>query len=154
MEQKIRCYAGQEIEISYDVRRCIHAAECLRGLPEVFDNARRPWIEPAGALPNEIAAVIERCPSGALHYKRLDGGLAEAPDDPATIVPTRNGPLYVRGLVQLRGADGAVLIEDTRMTLCRCGASRNKPFCDNSHHKAGFTDDVGLTEARGGANGA
>lgn len=140
MEQKIRYYAGQEIEISYDAGRCIHAAECLRGLPEVFDTARRPWIQPAGALPNEIAAVIDRCPSGALHYKRLDGGVAEEPDDPAAIVPTRNGPLYVRGLVQLLGADGTVLTEDTRMALCRCGASGNKPFCDNSHRKVGFTD--------------
>jgi uncharacterized Fe-S cluster protein YjdI/CDGSH-type Zn-finger protein len=137
MEQKIRYYAGQEIEISYDPRRCIHAAECLRGLPAVFDNDRRPWINPAGALPNAIAEVIGRCPSGALHYQRLDGAPGEEPDDPATITPTLNGPFYVRGLVQLRGPDGAV-IEDTRMALCRCGASGNKPFCDNSHRRIGF----------------
>lgn len=140
MEQKIHYYAGQEIEIIYDVRRCIHAAECVRALPEVFDTTRRPWVQPAGAMPNDIAAVIERCPGGALHYKRLDGGVNEEPDDPVTIQATPDGPLYVRGLVQLRGAD-ATPVEDTRMALCRCGASGNKPFCDNSHRKVGFRDD-------------
>ncbi|HLS47662.1 MAG TPA: (4Fe-4S)-binding protein [Gemmatimonadales bacterium] len=137
-----RYYAAQEIEITWDPLRCIHAAECVRGLPEVFDHTRRPWIRPAGALPNEIAAVIERCPSGALHYQRLDGGMPEEPDDPMTITAVRNGPLYVRGLVQLRGVDGSVLTDESRMALCRCGASANKPFCDNSHRRVGFADDA------------
>jgi uncharacterized Fe-S cluster protein YjdI/CDGSH-type Zn-finger protein len=138
----IRYYAGQEIEITYDTLRCIHAAECVRGLPEVFDHTRRPWVDPAGALPNAVAAVIERCPSGALHYARLDGGVAEEPADPTEIMAVRNGPLFIRGLVQLRGVDGGVLIEDTRMALCRCGASANKPFCDNSHRRIAFRDDM------------
>ena len=64
MNQKIRYHAVQEIELSWDPRRCIHTAECIHSLPEVFDAERRPWIKPAGAMPNEIAGVIERCPSG------------------------------------------------------------------------------------------
>src|SRR5262245_26984377 len=97
---KVRHYADQDIEISYDVRRCIHAAECVSGLPAVFDAARRPWIVPAAASADEIARVVVKCPSGALHFKRLDGGPPEVPTAPTTIVPTPGGPLYVRGFVQ------------------------------------------------------
>jgi uncharacterized Fe-S cluster protein YjdI/CDGSH-type Zn-finger protein len=154
MKPKIRYYAGQDIEITWDPRRCIHTAECIHSLPEVFDTERRPWIDPAGALPNEIAAVIDRCPSGALHYARLDGGPVEEPADPTTIVPTRNGPLFVRGRVQVLRADGTLLVEDTRMALCRCGASGNKPFCDNSQRRIGFTDDAPLAEVCVESDGA
>ena len=137
---KIRHYADEQIDISYDVRRCIHAAECIRGLPAVFDKTRRPWIMPSGASADEIAKVIAQCPSGALHFKRRDGGPRETPAAPTTIEPTPGGPLYVRGFVQLRSADGGSVVEDIRMALCRCGQSQNKPFCDNSHFDAGFDD--------------
>ena len=146
---KIRHYADDDIDISYDVRRCIHAAECIRGLPAVFDSGRRPWIMPSAASVAEIANVIAKCPSGALHFKRRDGGPSEAPELPTTIVPTPGGPLYVRGLVHLRSADGSSAFEDVRMALCRCGQSRNKPFCDNSHFAAGF-DDTGAVPESGG----
>jgi CDGSH-type Zn-finger protein len=109
-------------------------------LPAVFDRTRRPWILPSGASADDIAKVIARCPSGALHLKRRDGDPDEVPDEPATIVPTPGGPVYVRGFVQLRSADGMSVVEDIRMALCRCGQSQNKPFCDNSHLDAGFDD--------------
>jgi uncharacterized Fe-S cluster protein YjdI/CDGSH-type Zn-finger protein len=136
----VRHYSGDAIEITYDPHRCIHSAECLRGLPAVFDSSRKPWIIASEAEPDEIARVVARCPSGALHYKRRDGGAAESPDLPTTIVPTAGGPLHVRGLVQLRSADGSAVFVDSRMALCRCGQSRNRPFCDNSHVYAGFDD--------------
>ena len=139
----VRRYADNAIEISYDAHRCIHAAECIRGLPTVFDTERRPWIDPSGAGPDEIANVIARCPSGALHFKRRDGGRSETPQLPTTIVPTPGGPYYVRGLIQLRSADGSSVFKEVRMALCRCGQSHNKPFCDNSHLYAGF-DDPGV----------
>ena len=136
----VRHYADKDIEVSYDARRCIHAAECVYGLPAVFDPTRRPWIVPAAASADEIARVIAKCPSGALHFKRRDGGQPEIPPEQTTIVPTPRGPLYVRGFVQLRSADGQSVVEDVRMSLCRCGQSHNKPFCDNSHLAAGFED--------------
>ena len=144
-----RHYADAEIDVSYDARRCIHVAECLRGLPAVFDTARRPWILPTGAGADAIAAVITKCPSGALHFTRRDGGSAEAPPDENTIGPRPGGPLYVRGRVQLRSGDGTLIVEDMRLALCRCGQSRNKPFCDNSHRKASFTDPGAVAD--GGA---
>lgn len=142
MEQKdhLRHYTSEAIDISYDVDRCIHAAECVRGLPAVFDTNRRPWILPTAADADAIAAVVERCPSGALHYTRRDGGAPEVPDAQTTITPVPGGPLYVRGLIQLRVSDGSLLVEDTRAALCRCGQSGNKPFCDNSHIGTGFDE--------------
>ena len=74
---KSRQYDGDGIRVGYDARRCIHAAECVRGLPEVFDPERRPWIQPRGAAADRLAEVVMRCPSGALTFERLDGGLPE-----------------------------------------------------------------------------
>jgi CDGSH-type Zn-finger protein/uncharacterized Fe-S cluster protein YjdI len=145
----VRVYAGKEIVISYDPRRCIHAAECTRGLPAAFDKTRRPWIMPGGASPDEIAAVIAECPSGALHFTRLDGGSTEISPNDNTIMPTPMGPLCVRGRIQLRSAKGGLIVEDTRLALCRCGQSHNKPFCDNSHRDSGFDDPGAVAEGGG-----
>ncbi len=142
----VRVYADKEIVISYDPRRCIHAAECTHGLPAVFDNACRPWIMPSRARADEIAVVISKCPSGALHFTRLDGGSTEISPDDNTIVPTPMGPLCVRGRIQLRSAKGSLIVEDTRLTLCRCGHSHSKPFCDNSHRDSGFDDPGAVAE--------
>ena len=136
---RMRHYADEAIDISYDARRCIHASECTRGLPAVFDKTRRPWVMPAAASADEIANVITKCPSGALHFQRRDGGPPETLLE-HTIVPTPGGPLYVRGSVRLQSVDGSSVVEDVRMALCRCGHSHNKPFCDNSHLDAGFDD--------------
>jgi uncharacterized Fe-S cluster protein YjdI len=116
----MRHYSDDAIDITYDPHRCIHAGECMRGLPAVFDSTRRPWIMPSEASANEIAHVIARCPSGALHFRRCNGGPDESLDLPTTIVPTTGGPFYVRGLVQLRSAVGGAVFEDFRMALCRC----------------------------------
>lgn len=140
MGETPRRYGGEQIEISFDTRRCIHAEACVHGLPAVFDSGRRPWIMPDGAPAAAIAAVIASCPSGALRYRRLDGGPEEQPAPGASVVVAPNGPLYVRGELRLLGADGALIAAGPRMALCRCGQSRNKPFCDNSHRAAGFAD--------------
>ena len=151
MSEKIRHYADERVDVSYDASRCIHAAECVRRLPAVFDTARRPWILPSGDSADAIAAVVAHCPTGALHATRLDGGAAEAVPAENVIVPMPNGPLYVRGQLQLRSADADVTIDDVRLALCRCGQSRNKPFCDNSHRDAGFSDAGSITGANGAA---
>lgn len=148
----VRHYVDERIDVSYDATRCIHAAECVHRLPTVFDTGRRPWILPSGAGADDIAAVVARCPTGALHATRLDGGQAEDVPVENAIVPTPNGPLYVRGQLQLRSPEGDVTIDDVRMALCRCGQSRNKPFCDNSHRDADFRDPgaiAGATPATG-----
>jgi CDGSH-type Zn-finger protein/uncharacterized Fe-S cluster protein YjdI len=140
-----KTYISEEIDVSFDAARCIHAAECVRGLPAVFDTAARPWIQPAGAPADAIVTIVERCPSGALHYTRKDGA-AEQPDAANTVTVRANGPLYVRGDVTLRTDAGELRLTDTRMALCRCGQSKNKPFCDNSHREAGFSDAGAVKE--------
>jgi CDGSH-type Zn-finger protein/uncharacterized Fe-S cluster protein YjdI len=126
--------------VTFDGPRCIHAAECVRGLPAVFDRNRRPWILPDGAAADAVATVIERCPTGALHYERIDGGPAEEPDAANTIRVRADGPYYVRGRLRVVTADGALVAEDVRLAFCRCGHSQHKPFCDNAHIAAGFSD--------------
>ena len=131
-----RVYRGDGIEVSFDLDRCIHVGECLLSLPDVFELERRPWIDADAADPGAIAEVIERCPSGALGYRRLDGGPAER-HETTTIEPMRDGPLRVTGEVHVRLDDGSEEVLP-RATLCRCGESQRKPFCDNTHLKIGF----------------
>jgi CDGSH-type Zn-finger protein/uncharacterized Fe-S cluster protein YjdI len=139
MKSRPRSYKGAGITVSYDARRCIHAAECVHGLPEVFDPERRPWIEPDGASPQQVAAVVRACPTGALKVEPAAGGQTEAVADKNTVTVVADGPLYLRGDLVFTGADGEELRE-ARAALCRCGASSNKPWCDNSHQEAGFAD--------------
>jgi CDGSH-type Zn-finger protein/uncharacterized Fe-S cluster protein YjdI len=143
---KINEYEGEDITVRYDVKRCIHAAECVKGLPRVFDPDRKPWVTPDGAAADDLAEVISRCPTGALHFQRKDGGSAEVATDANTVDIARDGPLYLRGDIHLAGSEGELLLEDTRVALCRCGASRNKPYCDGRHAEAGFSDQGALTK--------
>ena len=132
-----KVYRGQDIEVSFDLDLCIHVAECLRGEPSVFKLNRRPWILPDSAGAAEVAEVVRRCPSGALLYHRHDGAQDEDPDGPTKVTPIKNGPLLVTGKVEVRREDGTVEVLP-RASLCRCGESNNKPFCDNQHIAAGF----------------
>jgi CDGSH-type Zn-finger protein len=119
---------------------CAHAGRCTDGLPSVFRLRREPWIDPAGASPEEIAATIRRCPSGALSYSA--GGVEHRDRDgePAILV-SPNGPYYVTGGPELAGTSWGEGASIEHYTLCRCGGSRNKPFCDGTHWRIRFTDD-------------
>ena len=80
-----RMYANDRIEVTWEPAFCIHVAECLRGLPAVFDSQRRPWIVVDNGSPNEIGEVIERCPTGALHFRRRDDGPQEPVPEETTV---------------------------------------------------------------------
>lgn len=134
-----RIYQQGDLIVHWDSSRCIHSGLCLRGLPEVFDVKARPWIQLDNADPDAVTTTIQTCPSGALTYEQVAGEPEPAPDVP-TITPHTNGPLFVRGKVEIRDVTGAVFDAGPRMTLCRCGHSDNQPFCDNSHRQAGFKD--------------
>ncbi len=140
MATKTLEYAGDKIIVRYEVKRCIHAEECVHGLPAVFDPQGRPWVQPDGATVDEVAAIIMRCPTGALHFERKDGGAFEIAPDENVIRVSPNGPLYIHGDIQITAPDGSVILQDTRVALCRCGASKNKPFCDNAHLQIEFQD--------------
>ena len=146
MQEKIYKYPGVDVSVSYDLKRCIHAAECVKGLPQVFDPNKKPWIEPDQAGMVELAEVIVRCPTGALKYEAANSTEAVPAENAITIDP--DGPLYVHGNVVIKSSDGTEMLKDTRVALCRCGASKNKPLCDGSHTKAGFADPGAIGEPK------
>lgn len=132
-----KVYRGRDVEVSFDLDICIHVGECLRGEPRVFQLERRPWVLPDGGDLETIATVVERCPSGALQYRRLDGKPQESYSGHTSVTPMRDGPLLVIGEIEVTRDDGTVETLP-RATLCRCGHSKVKPFCDNSHLTTGF----------------
>lgn len=147
-----RAYRGKDIEVTFDLKRCIHAAECVKGLPGVFDVDKKPWIQPDEASADEVAEVVGRCPTGALKFKRLDGGSEEGAPKENVFQLIENGPLYVRGAIEVKRFQSEdTLLQDQRVAFCRCGASKNKPFCDNAHKDANFSD-AGLFESDAAEN--
>jgi len=139
-----KSYRGSAITVYYDRSRCRHYAECVHGLPQVFDVARRPWIRADLADAETVAEVVRRCPTGALHY-RATSGAAEVPTVPTTIHRDPAGPLLLRGELLVETAAGP--LEETRAALCGCGSSENQPFCDgvcgvNDHRPPGTRDEA------------
>ena len=137
-----RTYSTERIEIDWEPSLCIHVGECFLTAPDVFDPRARPWVRPEAAEADEVAAVVLRCPTGALRFRRIDDGPQEEEliGEPQ-VHPEPNGPLQVRGRLRIVDAEGNVVREMTRASLCRCGHSRRKPFCDNSHRLVNFRAD-------------
>ena len=133
-----RVYKNDQIAIYWEPGLCIHVGNCFRGLPRVFDPQARPWVAVGADTADRIARVVEACPTGALHYERLDGGEQESAPAETIIDARPNGPLFVRGPLKIVEVGGHVIREDTRAALCRCGHSENKPFCDGTHRLIGF----------------
>ena len=123
-----------DLEISFNARRCIHARKCVLGLPRAFVPEKgRDWIQAQEASTADMIKVIEACPSGALSYARKDGAEGEAAPQINTVRLWEHGPVEIHG--NLKMPDGSTRL---RAVLCRCGASKAKPYCDNSHHDMKF----------------
>lgn len=119
---------GERIEVRFDHARCIHSRHCVLDEPTVFiANKPGEWIYPDVVPVERIAQVAHNCPSGAISYTRLDGGAEELAPAVNTIRLRENGPLGIHAALKIDGRD------ETRATLCRCGLSKNKPYCDSSH---------------------
>ncbi len=134
-------FSANEIRVTWSRSRCIHVAACVMNLPKVFAPGRRPWVDANQASADAIARVIQHCPTGALHFERTDGGPAEVAPSSNTVVVTRDGPLNLRGDLEVFDEAGERHLADFRASLCRCGGSQNKPFCDGSHVVKRFRDD-------------
>lgn len=145
MEKKIHSYESEEITIEFDSKRCLHSAECVKNMPSVFNPDNKPWITPEEASAEQIKEVVHHCPTGALHYKADEEELP-ARENTITIIP--DGPLYLRGDIEIQNAEGETLLEDTRLAVCRCGASENKPLCDNSHKQVDFQAPASFNKAK------
>jgi CDGSH-type Zn-finger protein/uncharacterized Fe-S cluster protein YjdI len=125
---------GEKLELQFEAKLCIHSRFCVTGAPRVFlANVKGPWIHPDAMPVDALVEVAHACPSGAIRYRHLDG----APDEiapPVNLAGIREaGPYAFRAQLQINGTPAGF-----RATLCRCGASKNKPFCDSSHHEVGF----------------
>jgi CDGSH-type Zn-finger protein len=133
-----RVYANNAIEVLWEPKLCIHVRNCVRGLARVFDADRRRGSTSMPPTPRRSPQPSSPVRRGALHFRRLDGGAQEEPLPEIAIEPRPNGPLFVRGRAQIVDEEGRLIRQDTRLALCRCGASANKPFCDGSHRQVGF----------------
>lgn len=144
--KKVFKFDGDKLDVFWDGRLCIHVGECTRAKGELFVSGREPWSRPDLGEPDYVAAVVRRCPTGALTYRRKDGGPEEATPSANTVTLCNNGPLYVEGDLRIDGAAEEMTGVRHRAALCRCGDSKNKPFCDNTHEEAGFRDRGALGE--------
>ena len=132
-------YRGKGITIFDNREICAHAGFCTDGLKNVFRQGAEPWIDADSAAVEEVIATVRKCPSGALSYA-VDGVEAEDVVRPPKVVVTDNGPYAVSGGIELMGAQFGDGASREHYTLCRCGASKNKPFCDGSHWRVEFRD--------------
>jgi len=125
---------GSQLTIRFDSRRCIHSRHCVLDAPTVFKaNTPGEWIYPDTVPVATLVAVSHNCPSGAIHYERQDGGPDETAPPVNQLRIRENGPYAVHAPLQVAGQD-----DGFRATLCRCGQSKNKPWCDGSHVAAAF----------------
>ncbi len=125
---------GRQLTILFDAARCIHARHCVLEAPQAFKaNTPGAWIDPDAVPIDELVLVARRCPSGAIRYLRHDGAAQEPPPEVNVLRVRENGPYALHAPYAVAGGEAAL-----RATLCRCGQSRRKPWCDGSHVEAGF----------------
>ena len=133
MSEKKETVRAAKVTIHFEALKCVHSRNCVLSRPDVFvPNVEGEWIHPERATPDEVAALAANCPSGAITYERFDGVANEPPPLVNTLHVRENGPLAFHGALSIAGEPAF------RATLCRCGASKRKPYCDGSHSAAGF----------------
>jgi uncharacterized Fe-S cluster protein YjdI len=149
MEEKnqYREYKSEDLIVYWNLSLCSHSGKCMALLPQVFSPDKRPWVCMEGAGPQEIINTIDKCPTGALRYQltensKIDQEHAKGPGwighrvtEPAIVKirMVKDGPLLVKGPAHVIDPDGNVIRECESMVLCRCGRTKNPPFCDGSH---------------------
>ena len=137
---KLDTHVGNKITIHDNRGVCAHAGFCTDNSPAVFNAENEPWIDPAADDPEKTARTIRMCPSGALSYTK-DGVLYKDRDREPAITVSKNGPYYVVGGIESKDPTGLKPESKEHYTLCRCGASKNKPFCNGAHWDINFKDD-------------
>jgi CDGSH-type Zn-finger protein/uncharacterized Fe-S cluster protein YjdI len=133
-ESKIEVAKGRDVTVLFDAKRCIHSRHCVLDAPTVFKaNTPGEWIFPDTVAADWVAHVAQLCPSGAIRYRRSDGVADEGAPAVNQLRLRENGPYAVHAPLKVAGRD-----DGYRATLCRCGQSANKPWCDGSHVSAKF----------------
>ena len=140
-------YKTEDLIVYWTPSLCSHSAQCIHGLPEVFNTQKRPWINMEAACPEDIIKTIDKCPTDALKYKLTenskvdpskaqDSGSIDFNSEKSATVQIKvikKGPFTIKGPVKLIDSDGNIIQESRKMVLCRCGLSKNQPFCDGAH---------------------
>ena len=140
MSKDITKYPGKKINVQWDSRLCIHIGECGFSEGDLFVGGRDPWCKPDLTTVDDVVHVVKRCPTGAITFESNDNSVTETADAENTVAVSYQGPYFVRGELEIDGAIEDMPGVNFRAALCRCGASKNKPFCDNSHEEIGFKD--------------
>jgi uncharacterized Fe-S cluster protein YjdI len=142
MDEITKHYKRDNITVVWKPNQCIHSTICWKGLAEVFNPRKRPWINMDGAEVERIIKQVKNCPSGALSYfedsEEEKNGKEVDVDTIVEIMP--NGPLLVYGNIKIKDREGNEIQKNKVTAFCRCGGSANKPYCDGSHAKNGFKD--------------
>lgn len=139
-KDKRRNYVGKQITIHDNRGICSHAGYCTDGLASAFRMKEKPWIHPDGAEAEAIIETVTKCPSGALSYSIEGVEYRDRKREPMISV-SKDGPYYVSGRIELKDQAWGEGASQEHYTLCRCGASKNKPFCDGTHWHVKFTDE-------------
>ncbi|MCB1025511.1 MAG: (4Fe-4S)-binding protein [Acidobacteria bacterium] len=142
-DENVKKYKDKELTVFWKPELCIHAGECVKGAPGVFNPKTRPWIQLQYASNEDVKKAVDNCPSGALTYIDQNEEKKEVPAAEESgylrIKASKNGPLMVQGSFEMEDRDGNVqLCKGKAIALCRCGSSRNKPFCDGTHVNVKF----------------
>lgn len=132
-------YVGSKITIHDNRAICAHAGLCTDGLPAVWRMGVEPWIDADGGEVDAIIKTVEKCPSGALSYS-IENIEHRDQDREPMITVAQDGPYLVTGGINLDVPRGQGASTE-HYTLCRCGGSKNKPFCDGTHWHVKFKDE-------------
>ena len=144
MKETTKHYTKGDLTVVWKPEQCIHSTVCWKGLGEVFNPKKHPWIDMEAADVEKIREQVARCPSGALSYvvsnTKVDTNNTET-EVTTSVEAMRNGPLLVYGNITVKDSKGNKVNKSKVTAFCRCGGSSNKPFCDGTHIKIGFRDE-------------
>jgi uncharacterized Fe-S cluster protein YjdI len=138
MENIVKKYSNGEVAIIWEPKKCIHSGICVKGLPDVFKPKDKPWIEIDKASTQKLINQVKQCPSGALGFEMVNEDVKESLETKIEALP--NGPLLVYGTLKITDSKGNEHIKNKTTAFCRCGSSKNKPFCDGAHVVIDFKD--------------
>lgn len=160
-----RRYTNGEITVYWKPDACVHASHCYMELIEVFDPGKRPWVDMFGATTSQIIKVVNMCPTEALVWKwndeeknkeidpgqlnhvnfrrpELIGLVNDLPEEKKALVKIMpDGPVVISGSFTFNYDGNRKEVNESLISLCRCGSSNHMPFCDGAHRKTGYLDD-------------
>ncbi len=136
----IKQYSNKELTIVWKPKKCIHAGECIKALPQVYNPKEKPWLTIENATTIELKEQIMKCPSGALSYYMKNTEKNETETLTTNVEVMKDGPLLVYGTLNVSLKDGQKEIKKKTTAFCRCGQSSEKPYCDGTHKKVDFQD--------------